>query len=410
MIKDKKFILLFFSRFFSVFGDAFLFITLLNLLEQLKVGSFGLSIFFISATLPAFLFSLFAGAYVENRELQKVMAISDLIRSSLIILFMIAVFYFSNPFIVYLLIFLIATNNMFYLPANSALLPNIVNQEKLSNANGYLQMAMMFAKLGSYGTVAWLIKLNINVSTLLLITASFYLLSMILILNVKPYVKSFGKKENEFNILLDIKEAILYIRNHPSFSRIFLIFGFAWIVGSSIDMFLISYLIDVLNMGSEDLYLFTTFSLIGIAMGSFIAPILYKKIKKKTGMIISSLVFSFVILLYALKLPILLLSIGLLIGGISQGVFLIFINTYLQSNANGQMLARIFSFYNLLLTGASLPGYALFGYLLAKIGTINTGYFISVYLFLISILGILIIPTLEEESPGREIALERDER
>ena len=55
MFKNHNFVLLFFSRFFSVFADAMLFIILLSMLGNFGVGSIGLSFFFVFS-LPAIIF------------------------------------------------------------------------------------------------------------------------------------------------------------------------------------------------------------------------------------------------------------------------------------------------------------------------------------------------------------------
>lgn len=118
-------------------------------------------------------------------------------------------------------------NNIFYLPVNSALLPNVVGKEKLASSNSFIQITMMIAKLGSYGSIGWLINQNVNNWLIVSIIVLFYLISPILILMVKLFYKNENteiKGVSEF--VYDIKGGLNYIRTHPVFSRLFL--DFLW--------------------------------------------------------------------------------------------------------------------------------------------------------------------------------------
>lgn len=403
MFKNHNFVLLFFSRFFSVFADAMLFIILLSMLGNFGVGSIGLSFFFVFSTIPAIIFSLPAGAFVERKYLQKVMSVTDIIRFVLIVCLVLINTIYITPTIIYIFIFAIILCNVFYVPANSSLLPKIVEKEYLSNANSYIQITMLFAKIGSYSAGAWLIKSGLSYSSLLLIIGSFYIISMIMILAVKPYHKNLSNNEPE-TIVQDVKAGLAYIKSSKLYSKLFLIFGAAWLVGSSVDLYLISYLVEILERPHEDLYIITTYSLIGIGLGSLISPYLYKRINPKIGLYASSLFFGIVIALFSLNLPLAVLLIGLVIGGFAQGLFLIFINTYLQSNIEEKYLSRIYSLYHFIYTGVSLPGYLLFGYFIDRIGVINTGFIIAAYLILIALVTIYYLPSLRDK---KELVEER---
>ncbi|MDX8361511.1 MFS transporter [Cytobacillus sp. IB215316] len=393
MFNNRSFTFLFLSRFFSVFADAMLFVLLLTQLNSLNVGSLGLSIFYVSSTLPALFFSLPAGAFVEKRTLQTVMVVTNVFRVLLIIVLFVTQFFVLSPIILYVFIFILVTNNLFYIPANSALLPKIVNEEKIATANSYIQITMMLAKLGSYGVVGYLINQNVNKLLVLCAISVLYLTSALFIMFIKPYYR----KQNQDTIknqriMIDIKAGIEYIRSNPAYYRLFMVFGLSWVVGSSIDIFLLSYLTNILNKGPEDLYIITTFSLIGITIGSMLAPHIYKIIEKKYVIFTTTFSFSIIIFMFALKFPLPVLLIGLCIGGITQGIFLITINTFLQTNISKGYLARVYSFYTLIYTGSSLPGYLLIGFVIDYMGVIMTGIIISSYLIVVSLITLIILP------------------
>lgn len=396
MFKNHNFILLFFSRFFSVFADAMLFVILLTMLGSYQVTSIGLSLFYAFSTLPVIFFSLPAGAYIGRKYLQKVMGVTDIIRFTLIICLVFVTSFYQTPIIIYVFIFAVILNNVFYVPANSALLPKIVEQDYLPKANSYIQITMLFGKIASYSIGAWLIKTGFSYQTLLLVISAFYIISMVMVLMIKPYYRSKFYKEQK-NIWQDVKDGFHYIRSSTLYSRLFTIFAAAWLIGSSVDLYLISYLVNILDKSHEDLYLITTFSLIGISLGSFLSPYLYKRVDPKIGVYLSSLTFGIVIVLFSLKLSLNLLLVALIIGGFAQGIFLIFINTYLQSTIQENYLSRIYSIYNFIYTGISLPGYLIFGYIIDWIGVIHTGIIIAAYLLLIAIITMIFLPSMQEK-------------
>ncbi|WP_107838650.1 MFS transporter [Metasolibacillus meyeri] len=395
MLINRNFLFLFCSRFLSVFADAMLFVILLTMLGSYNTNSFGLSLFYIFATLPVILFSLPAGAYVGRKYLQKVMAVSNIVRFAFIIGLACTTSFYQSPIIIYLFIFVNVVSNVFYLPANSSLLPKVVQEERLAKANSYIQLTMLFAKIASYSIGAWLIKSGLSIQTLLIMISAFYIVSMLLVLLIKPYY--INRQEQKKNIWQNVKEGFHFIRLSPLYSRLFMIFGAAWLVGSSVDLYLISYLVEVLGKSHEDLYLITTFSLIGISFGAFLAPYVYKKTDPKNGIYLSSVAFSIVILLFSLKLPLGILLPSLVIGGLAQGIFIIFINTYLQSHVPDEYLPRIYSIYNFIYTGVSLPGYLFFGYLIEQIGAISTGFIMSAYLLCIAIITVVLLPSMREQ-------------
>ncbi|MFG6113707.1 MFS transporter [Halobacillus sp. MO56] len=402
--KNKRFLHLFFARFIALIGDGILFITLLKMLELQGAGSMGISILYLAAGIPAFLFAIPAGAYVERSNLQRTMITTDFIRALLVFLFIVGDFFTTvEPLFIYLLLFLITINDMFFLPASQSLLRWVVPEKLRPQANGHLQIAMMTGKLLSFSLGAFLIKAGYELSSLLFMVIVAFGLSIVLILFIRPAVVNNTDKTTK--TLQMVTEGLTFIKNTTIIKNLFIVFGLAWLVGSSIDVFLISYLNDVLGKGTEDLYLITTFSLSGIIIGSFLAPKLYETIDKKIGFYMPSLLFGLVILGYAVKLPLIVLLLFLMAGGIAQGVFLTFLNSYLQEVTSQRYYARVASFYTLLMKGASLPGLFLIGLLIDTTSVITAGYFIGFYMIALAIFSIVILQHMDtqENVKGAEV-------
>lgn len=397
--KNRQFLYLFLARFVALIGDGLLFLALLKMLELQNAGSIGLSMYYLAAGIPAFLFAIPAGAIVEKSNLQKTMMFTDFVRALFIFIFIIMnVYVISSPVLIYCLLFIITINDMFFLPASQSLLRWIVPEQLRPQANGQLQIAMMTGKLLSYSLGAFLIKIGLGLNTLLSIVIISFLISIWVVLQIKPKIINYTDQSTKtFQLAL---EGLKFIQNTKVIKRIFIVFGCAWLVGSSIDIFLISYLNNVLKMGTEDLYLITTFSLCGIVIGSFLAPKWYSTINKKIGFYIPSLIFGLVILIYAMQFPLPILLVSLMIGGIAQGVFLTFINSYLQEITAQDYYARVSSFYTLLMQGASLPGFFLIGFLIQKTNVIYVGYMIGIYMIILGIISLFLLPSMKKEHEG----------
>ena len=399
MIKNKKFMLLFSGTFFSSFGDALLFVVLLSLLQQTGVGGVGTSLFLVFSALPVLLFGLHAGAYVENKSLQKVMVYSDAVRILIVVLFFISsLFLLDSKVLIYSLIFLITFVNIFFSTASSTLIPNILSQEEIPKANSFFRIINMVAKLIAYGFAAILFTWGVSDNAKILLAAAFYLSSLIIISRIKPYVqnKLMDSSNPKVSLTTSMKEGLSYIRSNDAVFRLFIIFGLGWIIGASIDIYLITYLAEVIGKGADSLYLIATPTFIGILIGSLISPILYRKIDKKYGFLFSLFTFSVVILCFSLEMPFIFLQILLVIGGLSQGILNIFMVSFLQTNVNPNYLARVFSVYNIIITGASLPGYLLIGYFIDVLGVIHLGFVIAGYLCLVGIICLITIPSLRK--------------
>lgn len=396
MFNNNKFLLLFSSNFFSAFGDAILFVVLLSMLQALGGTGVDTSYYFIFSAIPVLLFGLHIGAFVETKPLQKIMISSDVIRIALLLLFYcISYFQTHSALLIYVLIFLVTLVNAFFTTSSASLIPHIIDSKTIPKANSLFRIVNMTAKLIAYSFAAVLFKFGFTTYDCLLLVSIFYFASFLTIFFIRPTYLNKADSSERIPLMRSIMDGLLYIKNDQKIFRLFIIFFLGWMVGSAIDIYLISYLKLIFGKGAESLFLFTTPTIIGIVIGSFISPYLYNNLNKKYGFLLSLFAFSFAILCFALKLPLPLLQLFLIVGGVSQGILNIFVVSYLQTHIQSTHLARVFSVYNIICVGGGIPGYLLFGYAIDLIGVISLGFILSAYLLIIGILCLLILPSLE---------------
>src|SRR5262245_32179363 len=94
---------------------------------------------------PVLLFSPFTGAWVDRWNLKRTLIVSDLIRAGVV--FGIPALYLANHHAgsAFALVFVMFTCNVFFLPAKSAITPEIVPASQLLAANALLSVAGILA-------------------------------------------------------------------------------------------------------------------------------------------------------------------------------------------------------------------------------------------------------------------------
>jgi hypothetical protein len=107
--------------------------------------------------LPVLLFAPFAGPWVDRWNLRNVLITSDLLRALcvLAIPFIYNATHLATP--VWTLVFLLFTCNVFFLPAKSAMTPEIVPKEQLLSANTLLAVAGIVGTIAGFAMGGWVV-------------------------------------------------------------------------------------------------------------------------------------------------------------------------------------------------------------------------------------------------------------
>lgn len=97
-----------------------------------KFGSFAVSLVVLSFTIPSILFAPAAGTYVDYWDRKKVLLYSNLIRTILALIYIVSL---DNLYAILLLTFLTSTVTQFFVPAEAATIPKVVDKKHLLTAN-----------------------------------------------------------------------------------------------------------------------------------------------------------------------------------------------------------------------------------------------------------------------------------
>ncbi len=122
----------------------------------------------ISYTVPAILFGIVAGVYVDRWNKKNVLYTTNIIRAVLVFLL---VFTQSNLTVVYLISFSVAVTTQFFIPAESPLIPLVVSEKYLFSANALFGMGILGSILLAYISTGPVFLALGKTNTLLFITA-----------------------------------------------------------------------------------------------------------------------------------------------------------------------------------------------------------------------------------------------
>ena len=135
----------------SLFGDRLNNFSLVALVNRFSNDpSLQLSGIYAAMYLPVFILAPVAGVIVDRLSKRWVLAATDLARGLLVLLIP-AAFMATGSFVpVMAVVFLISVGNLFFLPAKSGLLPEIVPPEKLVKVNSILWIAGIAGVIGGF--------------------------------------------------------------------------------------------------------------------------------------------------------------------------------------------------------------------------------------------------------------------
>src|SRR5262245_5115998 len=164
LLLQREFAALWWGQLISLWGDRLNYLAL-NGLVQVHTrdyhdpgqSSLMLSLHGTVSVLPVLLFAPFAGPWVDRWHLRSVLIVSDLLRALcvLAIPFVYNATHLATP--VWTLVFMLFTCNVFFLPAKSAMTPEIVPKEQLLSANTLLALAGIVGTIAGFAMGGWIV-------------------------------------------------------------------------------------------------------------------------------------------------------------------------------------------------------------------------------------------------------------
>lgn len=181
-IRDYRY--LWSAQIASDFGDSLTALSLLILIERLTGSTVAIAGLMISITLPALVFGVLSGVYVDRFDRRRMMILSDLARAVLVLAFVFVDSADQLP-LLYVIAFAQATIGTLFKPARSALLPRIVGEDKLLAANSVSQTSRIVFNLVGTTTAGVLASLSTSFAPAFVVDSVTFLASAVLIVGIR---------------------------------------------------------------------------------------------------------------------------------------------------------------------------------------------------------------------------------
>jgi len=346
LIKNKDFVRLILAGIVSNFGSKISYFALLRKVYIISGGKIT-DIGFLTTfeLIPTIFFSAFAGIMIDRFSRKKIMILSD-VCSGLTIL---AALFINDLKLIYLITFIKATVNVFRRPAQSAMEPNMVNEEDIPLLNSFKSSSNSLVQIiGSAigaATVGFL-----GLERAFIIDAFTFWASGAIIMTLKLQEKHLDKEYVKQNVSAhfgEFKEGVSIMWSNSKIRLMVLIETFLTFTMVMQGTLIYIFIRETLNMGDKsELAWGTLLSAIGVGtiIGSFIIGVKVKNYANPFKLFLNVLVLDSIALglfVFNKWFP---LSIALfVILGCIGAAHMIILNTVLQKTVPDENRGKVFS-------------------------------------------------------------------
>ena len=356
--------------------------------------------FYTALTIPAIIFGLIAGPIVDITNRKRLILITYLLLS---ILFFLYIFSVNNIFFILALAFLTSSVARFFIPAEAATIPLIVERKILNHANSFFLFTLLGSVLLGYSIAGPIIQTFGGLKTQgeivpFLLSVPVLLLGFILVSGLKaikinkPDVPQGHIFRKTFHLFL---QTVSEVRTNKRVSLPLLLLVFIELMIGLLSVVLLEYVRRFLVLPLTSI----TYVLMGpLVLGLVIGVALLGRVEINLGRrksIFLSLIATGVILILIGVSPALLdtfsTRIVAVISAFFIGILIVMIavqaRTILQINAKEQMHGRIFSFLDVLIAIAIPVPVLITGFLADRVSLLATLIFIGGLIMVITYLG-----------------------
>jgi MFS family permease len=238
LFRQRNFLALWGGQLISLLGERLTYLALIGLLAehtrafQDPRSSLLLSLLANIMLAPVLLFAPFTGAWVDRWNLRRVLIISDTLRSVLVALIPMLYSTTHNTAWMYAMVFGLFTCNVFFLPAKSAITPEIVPAAQLLLANAWLAAAGIVATAIGALAGGWVVD-HLGWGPALWINSVTYLVSVaaLAIIAYRPHAHELAPPLTGQAYLEQVREGWTLVRRSPGVQLALIALAAVWVAG-----------------------------------------------------------------------------------------------------------------------------------------------------------------------------------
>ncbi|MCX5751020.1 MAG: MFS transporter [Candidatus Saganbacteria bacterium] len=349
VLSNVGFLFLWIAQLCSQLADRIFVYILMILAYSLTNSSLGVSIPMLAFGIPSVLFGVIAGVYVDRWNRKKVLGFTSLIRGALLLLLIPLIT--KSMLLIFLLSLLLYTAAQFFAPAETSVIPDLVEKDNLIIANSLFMLTWMAASVIGFGMGAPLVNFLGEPGTIIAAAVLYFVATLvILFIKVKPHEREMTSSWSE--VYQDLLTGFEFIRRNAvvRYSLFKLFMATCAIAG--VSLLAIAYAKDVLQIGAKNFGYLIILTGVGMFAGMYTLHYLVDFFKKGT-IVVFSFFFSGVML--ACLGVISNVHLALLVTfflGVGNIYLTSTIQTILQQHIPKQMRGRVFGVQNMLINSA----------------------------------------------------------
>ncbi len=364
LIKNKNFVYLWLSQIFSQLTiNVMNFVLLLRIVSQTS-SSIAASLLWIFYALPSIIIGPVAAVVVDTIDKRKILMATNVLQA--VVIFLYALTRDEQFFLLFFVVFIYSFLNQFYVPAEQASLPSVVeDEENFPIANSLFFITQQGALVIGFGIAGAILHLLGFTNTLYLCALMLFLAFMSV--TFLPKIKSAALPKNWEDGILDffkrISDGYSFIKGHNK-----ILFPFLLLMAAQIGLVVV--VVNAPIFATEILGIKIVNAGIGIVVpvglgagiGAYVISKLLKKGYRKRKLIenlslvlaLSVFVLANVVDNFSGPLRYLIGILSMAIAGFSFVGILISAQTFLQEETPGGMRGRVFGNFWFLVTIATI--------------------------------------------------------
>ncbi len=345
LLRQRNYALLWSSQLISQIGTWALLAALPFYVFQLTGSVVATGTMFLVEVIPPILLGSVAGVFVDRWDRRWTMIGANVVRG-LLLLLLLAFSSKEQIWVVYVVAFLESVVNLFFGPANNALLPQLVKEDELVTANSLDALGENVARIIG-PAVGGALLASVGLAAVALIDVGSYLIGGLLIyfINIPDHPKTATDRSIRAEWVDFWRQWIaglrLVLQDRP-LSFAFLTVGIAFIGDATFGVLLVVFVQDVVEVGAREFGWILTARGAGGVFGGLIVARVGPKFKPK-NLMAYGMVGVGVVLILMLQIPVLpLVLVAAVAVGLPAMAYMIAGQTWLQTYSRDEYRGRVF--------------------------------------------------------------------
>lgn len=305
---------------------------------------------------PVLMFSPFAGPWVDRWNLRRTLLISDTLRAILVALIPLGYAVTHSVSLVFAVVFLLFSCNVFFLPAKSAMTPEIVRHDQLLGANTLLSVAGIIAT--GVGALAggWLVD-HLGWTLVMWVNAATYLVSVGSLALIRYHARPRVVRDETMpsGYAQELLEGLNVVRRSPAVGLALVALGAVWAGGGFLQVAGIQHIQRAASVpGTERLSLLMAAFAVGAGLGTWLVNAHGKRWPRPVVLGIGLMsAGGFLVAIAVTKWFAVFAAASFLIGLCAAPAFVL-TETLLQEGTDLNQRGRVFSLRDFAMRGTSL--------------------------------------------------------